>query len=353
MTTQLPTAAPQAAWQPMVVKAAGLCCAVGYQLAAASCAMRAGIAHFQESDFVDKADNALVVASLPLESASGTARLARMAQLALADCAQMSGYLDTENTALMLLAAERGRPHTEPERYHACFQAVQELFSQPFHASSLIIPQGRAGIGEALLRANQLLQDGIVSRVLLLGVDSYLNAASINYYLQNKRLLTRESAMGFIPGEAAAAILLELAHEQSSGLHISGVGIGREEARPDNDTPNRAIGLTQAMREACSKANIAPSEIDFRLSDQNGEQFFSKEAANASTRFMAEEEESRLLPILTIADTVGEVGAAAGCVMLAHLSLLMARKDGPGFTGLAHLANDDGRRCALLLEQFA
>lgn len=337
-------------WQPLLIKAAGLSCAVGYRLAAASCALRAGMDHFQESQFYDHAGEPIPAAFLPAEEMSGTPRLTWLAQCALADCAQVSGMIHSESTALFLLAAERERPHADAERYQQTFDAIQSLFSAPFHATSLIIPQGRAGIGDALHRANRLLQEGEVSQVLLLGVDSYLHAATIDACLKKNTLLTRSNAVGFIPGEAACAILLELARDESSGLHISGVGVAKEASQPQGGTPNQAIGLTQAMRQACAMAKIAPAELNFRISDQNGLAYFAKEASNACTRLMAEK--SKHLPLLTIADSVGETGAAAGCIMLAYLSTIMEREDGPGFTGLAHLANDDGRRCALVLEQF-
>lgn len=342
----------------LYIAGVGLTCAVGYHLRAASCALRAGMDHFQESLFSDLTGNPLVVAQLPIDDLWGAPRLAEIARMALSDCAASMPF-DPASTALLLLASEYGRPHSEPERYQEVWQAVQAQFATPFHPASRILAQGRAGIGDALLRAGQMLlpEDDAnavphgIARVLLLCVDSYLNAATIEHYLQQRRLLTRDNNIGFIPGEAAAAILLELDDGKSAGLHITGIGIAQEAAQPDNDIPNRAMGLSQAMRAACAMAEIAPGELDFRLSDQNGEQYFSREAANAITRLMMED--SKQLPVHTIAYCVGETGAAAGGIMLAYLSQVMPRKDGPGDTALVHLANADGRRCALVLENFA
>ncbi|MBI3230759.1 MAG: hypothetical protein HYZ45_11470 [Burkholderiales bacterium] len=253
--------------------------------------------------------------------------------------------------ALILMAAEKGRPHTENERYdeiwHACVEHITAQGLLPFHASSMIAPHGRAGIGAALQRAQSLLVSNTVSRVLLLGVDSYINSVTISHYLEQERLLCSDNSNGFIPGEGAAALLLELATPQSSGLLITGAGVAREKAVFEGITPNRAIGLTQAIRQALESAKLAPNHLQFRMNDLNGEQYFAKEAANAYTRVMADD--SVLLPLLHIADCVGETGAAAGPLSLAYLSRIMGEQDGPGTQGVLHFANDNGLRAACIV----
>ncbi|WP_338848517.1 hypothetical protein V8J88_06410 [Massilia sp. W12] len=339
-----------AEWQVMRVRSIGLCCSVGYQAASAVCALRAGIDHFQEGAFLDNQGEALALAALPAENHAGLPRLTWLAQHALQDCARQE-MIDSANTCLLLLAAERSRPHTDVERYQASFDAIGQLFSSPFHSSSLILPLGRAGIGHAIWQAQALLRSKQVQKVLILGLDSYLNAATINHYLRQDRLLCSYQSNGFIPGEAAAAIMLELPEQIIPGLYVRGLGLGMEEAQPGNGVPNRAQGMSIAMRQACASAHLTPSELDFRLSDQNGEVFFSREAATASMRLMAHPDnpESIDLPVLTTADCLGEIGAATGCAMLAWMQAVMPRNDGPGLQGLMHLANEDGRRSALAL----
>ena len=97
------------------------------------------------------------MARLPLDDLWGSKRLAQIAKYAVADCAKAAGGIDPNHTALLLLAAEKGRPYTETERYHETFTAIEEVCGARFHASSAFFPGGRAGIGEALLHANKLL----------------------------------------------------------------------------------------------------------------------------------------------------------------------------------------------------
>jgi 3-oxoacyl-[acyl-carrier-protein] synthase I len=170
----------------------------------------------------------------------------------------------------------------------------------------------------------------------------------VQSYLAQERLLCSDNSNGFVPGEGAGAILLTLAANEH-GLLIAGVGCGVELSRPDGEIGNRALGLTQAIRKACAVAGVSPAQLQFRLSDQNGEQYFAKEGANAYSRVMADYK--TFLPVLTIADCIGEVGAAAGVLMLAYLKGVMPQEDGPGKTGIMHLANDDGARSACLIKQ--
>lgn len=193
-----------------------------------------------------------------------------------------------------------------------------------------------------------------VRQVLLVGADSFLDAATIEHYLAENRLLCPDNADGFIPGESAAALLIRLGSARDEGVHITGLGLAREAAQPDGQIPNRATGLTQAIRAALAQARCTPNRLAFRMSDQNGEQFFIREAANAVTRIMLDAvsagQPGTGLPVHHIADCVGETGAAAGPLALAYLAELMPIAGEVGDIGLMHLANDDGARTALVVE---
>ena len=217
--------------------------------------------------------------------------------------------------------------------------------------SSRIIAAGRAGYGEALLQAAALIGHGASERVLLVGVDSLLNAATINHFLANERLLTEDNSDGFLPGEGAAALLVEASDSSQPGLHIAGVGRGQEPGRPDGSVPSRGTGLTDAIRGALRHAALDANALAFRISDQNGEAFYARDAANALTR--ASVPGGTRPDTLTTADCTGEIGAATGPLMTAWMHRAMPRDDGPGHCGLIHLANDHGERAAIVLRLTA
>lgn len=331
---------------PLYITSAGACSAVGMSLDATECALRAGLDHFQESHFYCTTGEPIRVACLHDVDIWGNSRLARWAALAIQECLAGAPGTDLASTPLLLLAAERERPHSDDQRYRDIYERLQQAMGCRFDNRSRIVANGRAGLGPALQLAAQWLAAGEARQVLLVGADSYLDAATIGHYLSAQRLLVPGNSDGFLPGEAAAAVLLN-AQPVASCVAIQGLGVAREEGRPDGSVPNRAMGLTQALRQALENAPVAPGTWQLRFSDQNGEGYFAREASNAFTRLGRQG--LRSLKTLTLADCVGEVGAATGPLMLAWASRLLLQADAPGQFALAHLANDEGTRTALAL----
>ncbi|NIA00925.1 hypothetical protein [Massilia sp. CCM 8734] len=346
----------------IVVSAAGLCCALGYHLDAAVCAIRANMDHFQESMFYSAPTVPLNIAMLPDES-YGPQRIRSWIDYALRDCAQNTTdahlLFDPLCTALIVLVPDNERITSDKKNFEDLAQSAmlhlrKEISPHP-ETDGLDIPyrirvllEGRAGLAQALLMVADELASRQVKQVLLIAADSYLNNVEINFYLEQSRLFVPGNSDGFLPGEAAVALLLRLGSSDERGLHIKGIGIGHETGRWDGSVPSRGIGLTNAIRAACKQAKISPEDLDFRSSDQNGEQFYANDAANAITRVMCG---SHKLSHLTLADKIGEVGCATGPAILAWLSRGMQHSTySAGTTGLIHLSNDNGARCAVVVQ---
>lgn len=356
----------KAQFNSMHIVAGGLCCALGYHLDAALCAIRTNMDHFQESTFYGPSRVPINVASLP-DDVYGEERLQRWIMYAVLDCATRlkdnASLFDVNRTAIVLLGPGSNRfagkqgirlaelTHAAMWKLHCENVRPVPGVSEPTERHRLdVIMKSRAGLADGLLMAAQRLVNDNAAQVLLIGVDSYLNAADINHFLYNNRLLVKGNSDGFIPGEGAAAVVLRRAQSAAPGLHVKGVGTGDEPGRQDGSVPCRAEGLTKAIRTACTQAKISPADLRFHLDDQNGEQFYSTDSANAMTRVMFG---SPKLPHLTLADKVGEIGAAAGPAMLAWMHRDMDDDSfSPGDTGLVHLANDDGLRCAVIVRHY-
>ncbi|MDR2153826.1 MAG: hypothetical protein LBE78_02185 [Burkholderiaceae bacterium] len=334
--------------QSLQIVSSGICCSVGYTARAASCALRAGIDHFQESNFQTSDGDVVRVGCLPNTTDWGAKRQSVWIAQAAKDCLDRAGSPKDDTLVLVALSAEPQRPGVHERKSTEAAIMSGSLLSRQLSGQSHIIHGGRAGLTPALEHVWHTLSKGLCRQVLLIGFDSFLNAQAINHYLEQDRLLVSDNSDGFLPGEAAAAVLLELGPAYSPGVHIIGWGKGEEPGRVDGSVPTRSMGMTAALRQAFKQAGVNCNDLDFRISDQNGESFFVTDAVNALTR-VAEDGGSTPM-VYTTADCTGEVGAATGPLMLAWLYHLLQGQDSPGDCGVIHLANDGGERSAAVVQ---
>ena len=207
---------------------------------------------------------------------------------------------------------------------------------------------GRVGGAVALLQARRLLDEKRCTRAVVAGVDTLLTEITLRAYWQDHRLLTRKNSNGFIPGEAAAAVLLGVATDKVDlSLVLRGLGFAREPAAFGSGRPLRADGLVAAMRAALDEAGLRLDDCDHRIADLNGEQYRFKEAGLAMTRLLRQRKVN--FPMWHPADCIGEVGAAALPAMLAILLAGARNEYLPGPTVLGHLGNDDDMRAAFVV----
>ena len=272
---------------PLRIESGGLCCAVGYHLRAAACAIRANMDHFQDSEFLGDTGTPIVVGRLPDKDCWGSERVARWVTRSVRDCLRDRPDFDPERVALVIVGPEPERPDMTDESYWEIVTAATVQLGMRFHQDSRILPLGRAGLAAALQYAGNCLATPHIDGVLLSAGDSLLNAAAIQHFLTARRLLVPGNRDGFLPAEGAAALLLRRLTDNEPGLRICGYGQAGNLGLRDGETPNRAMGLTEAVRSACTLAGLDPHQLDFRVSDQNGESFLSKEGSNAFTRVMA------------------------------------------------------------------
>lgn len=349
------------------VVSAGLCTALGYDLAASGPALMAGLDAFRSEAFVTDSGVAIPVASLAEPSLWGNARLARWMTLAISDClaraslvgAQGGGTsFDPRRCAVLVLAPDPETLMQQERDLPAVMEKVLAELGMAFSPLSQVLPLGRAGLATALEKARELTQSGHLDHVLLASADSLLDAGLIEQFIDDERLLFAGQRDGFIPGEAAAAVLFRGLPEKRQGpagaLLISGWAQASEAARWDNEVPNRAVGLTRALRQALAQAKLQPQDLKFRVADQNGEAFYAREAANAFTRLMANPEAAKQsLELITLADKVGELGCATGVAALSLLHYAMAHPVfSPGDCGVLHQSQDNGGRCAIVVQRI-
>jgi 3-oxoacyl-[acyl-carrier-protein] synthase-1 len=227
---------------------------------------------------------------------------------------------------------------------------TQEELNIRFHPESRLVESGRVGALTAIKQARNMIYDQNrsreIDRVIVAGVDSLLNAQTLKVYEARERLLSSQNSNGFIPGEAASAVVVERPRASGAQLFCLGIGFGIESATIDSEKPLRADGLTTAIRESLKDAAVMMADIDYRVADVSGEQYWFKEAALSLSRVLRVHKEG--FDIFHPADCIGEVGAAIGGIIMGSMMQAMTKGYAPGTTALHHYSNNDGQRAAAI-----
>jgi 3-oxoacyl-[acyl-carrier-protein] synthase-1 len=87
-------------------------------------------------------------------------------------------------------------------------------------------------------------------------------------------------------------------------------------------------------------------DLDFRMTDISGEQYYFKEASLVLLRLLRKRKEE--FDIWHPTDCVGEVGAVMGLVMIAVLKAACEKNYAKGNYILAHVGNDGGKRSSII-----
>jgi 3-oxoacyl-[acyl-carrier-protein] synthase-1 len=336
--------------EPLAVLGVGLVSGLGLTGAESCAAIRCGINNFNETRFIGSSGDWLVGSAVELEEPwRGVNKLAKMAARAVQDCLDAAPGQDPGRIPLLLCTAEEDRPGRFANLDRALLDGVEHELGIALHPDSRVIPQGRVGGAVALLQARRLLQDERCRSVVVAGADTFLVGETLAAYDEADRLLRKDNSNGFIPGEAAGAVLLGRHEEGSSApLLCRGLGFAREPAPFGSGKPLRAEGLVQAIRGALGEAGIALKDCDHRIADVSGEQYRFKEAALAITRLLRDRKV--LFSLWHPADCLGEVGSATLPAMLAILYWGASKDYLPGPTFLGHLGNDDNKRAAFIAQ---
>ncbi len=335
------------AWTPLRIVSRGMCCAVGHNAPAATAAINARMNHFRETSFFYRGAP-LMGATLYDIDVWSAARCRAMFDSVLRECLIKTSDDQSSEIMLIVLTAEKGRPGAD-KYWHE--KLMEDIYtgSTTFHSYSQVLESGKAGIADALNLANAAFSTAKPPKyVAIVAVDSYLTATSISHYLNSERIKTTDNSDGFMPGEAAAGILLSPESSQHHALWIEGAATALEPAPYGSEDPFRAVGLVKAMRDAAIVANCEIAALDFQLSGVTGEAWYFREEALAIGQ--AIERRVAQFPHIPITRSTGEIGAASPVISLAWLSGVMGKPNSPGKSALLHFGNDDGARSALVVK---
>lgn len=334
---------------PLAITGTGMVTGVGLDAPSSCAAIRCAIDNFQETRFMDSGGEWIMGSEVQLEQPwRGKTKLIKMAAAAINECFANNKQIIPESTPLLLCLSEHGRKGRVIDDDNQFFLDLQDELKLVFHGKSRVVAQGHVSVAVALKHARLLIQDLKVKHVLIAATDSLLVAPTLSHYEENERLLTSQNSNGFIPGEAAAAMVIEPIYAAQEGqLICRGLGFGFEKAHVGTDEPLRADGLTAAIRESLTDADCEMGDLDFRITDISGEQYYFKEASLVLLRLLRKLKDE--FDLWHPAGCIGEVGSVMGLVMIVVLKAACRKNYSKGHNILGHLGNDDGKRSSMIL----
>jgi len=334
------------------VLASGLVTPLGFSGPATLAALRAGVSAVRALPWIDPESGE------PLKGARvslphwwfGVGMLADLVAPAIHECMLAATGQAPRDIPILLgvsMVTRAGRP---PGLDENLLPEVQRRLGLPGHPRSALVALDQVGCAQAMLAAAALLSAGTVKRVIVAGVDSFLDPTTLDAYRARRRLMTASNSNGFFPGEGACAVLLGPAADSAPAgrLMVMGMGTAHEPAPIESTEPFQARGSTQACREALLSAGISMRDIGCRITDLSGEHYKFKEAAFVAGRLdTAQREVAQQLwhPI----EYLGDIGAAILPCLFAQA--LHAGQHGYAARGsaLCHVGSDQGGRAAFVV----
>jgi 3-oxoacyl-[acyl-carrier-protein] synthase I len=372
----------------IAITARGLVSSLGHDVVTSCAAARAGLADPEPLDYfpLRGADGGIEAAvGHPVRDLTlgfeGFARLLRLAQAGLADLerqapegpfhARGTGFYlslpDAERiyrgTALLVDDEEGDRPEEpdgEPDGEAARDQAQRLLAAcaalqgWPYEPTlRFATARGHTGVAEAVAAALADLAAGRVTAAVVGGVDSLLEAETLQWLAHTGRLKSPDAPVGLLAGEAAGFLLLEPA---KAGLAAgrSPLGIVRstlfgDEPRPllSGDSPLGA-GLSRVLQAIAADPGTGDGRL-WLVADLNGEEYRAKDWGLAMVRASGGNGALSSAAVHCPVESFGDTGAASGAVGLCAVTSAFARGYAPAATAAVVSAGDGKERAAIVV----
>lgn len=320
-----------------------------------SAAMRCSYSNFQPIEFyIQNNSEQLLGATATRNIFTGLEHLIEISKAAIDNILNHNNHAFNTIPLIVILPTEKETPLTWKNDYCSIFfNKLQDLFKDiKFSSNSSYHRCGKAGLKNGISQTRSILYDKNQEHVLLLCVDSLLNNHRISLYENYNdtlRLLTENNPDGFIPGEAAIALLLSKP-DGTKQTCITGIGHGKEKATIGSDAVLKSEGASNAIKMAAKNAGCKVRDTDFIISSVSGESYFFKEVSIARTKSL--EQKVATHPLWHPADNIGEVGAAVGGAMIVMGHYAFEGNYAPGNRAVCLLSNDDENRAAFILERL-
>jgi 3-oxoacyl-[acyl-carrier-protein] synthase-1 len=332
-----------------------------------SCAsLRAGLSLMQDLDYLSVENDwfdEVPVVGCPVTGITdgmlGLGRWTKLAARALGDLLE-NAALDRKNLArvgLSVALPPLERPGVDPRiATDLGLRLSQWLEVADLEKRTRVHPGGHAAAIKAVIEARSDLESERLDQVIVGGVDSLLEPETLEGLVEMRRIKTEDNIDGFIPGEAAAFVLLELpekakARGATTLALLDGIGIGEEPRTRESDQPSQATGLSEAIVAAFASLADKGADTGIAVCDLNGETYRAREFGTAVPRVLSHL--AGPLRLWHAADSIGDTGAASAAVSTCVAARALQKGYARSRRALVFGGSDGGLRGALSLVSAA
>jgi 3-oxoacyl-[acyl-carrier-protein] synthase-1 len=328
---------------------------LGLDAPSSSAAVRGAISAIAEHPFiVDKAGEPMCVAmdrALPAQSVL-IERMHELAGSAILEALAVLPRAQPRDPIPVVIGLPEGRPSL-PRNLGRQLASRLEAVGPTTLGSITTIAKGHASGLMALAEARRLVQTGEAELCLAGGVDSYLDADTLEWLDSQDQLMSAENRSGFVPGEAAGFCLIASSRaarrERLKFLaDVVAVATTKEPNRIKTETVCTGKGLAEAITRVTASLRLPREQINFTYCDMNGERYRSEEFSFAVLRTQSAFVETS--DNWTPADCWGDVGAASGPLYACLAIASSQRGYALGPRSLLWTSSEGGERCAALLQ---
>ncbi len=214
------------------------------------------------------------------------------------------------------------------------------------------IQDGGCSMLSGIEQAHRWISSGKTTSCIVLGVDTCMDAQLLRELDQAYRLKSDRGVDGFIPAEAASALLIEPMGSsrrlsRKTLAHLSPVGMGDEPRHQGTEFYSSGRGLQNAISNVL---RCVPKDkpMQWIVCDLNGESYRAAEWGSILGRMPGELGAIQRLDHPK--DCLGEVGAAIGGLLISYVIRCFERRCAPDDTALVWTVADDGKRSAIVVK---
>jgi 3-oxoacyl-[acyl-carrier-protein] synthase-1 len=343
--------------QPVFVVSLGASTLVGRCAWSSAAAVRAGISGFGEHPYmIDTAGEPMRVARAPWLDigVSGTDRFEALLFPAIDQAlAPIQPPQAMKLNVALALGLPAPRPGLPVDLRKVLTSRISQAYRDLFRAAASF-PVGHAGGLIALDAACNKIGKGELDACVVAGVDSYIEPETLEWIEECDQLHGAgplNNAWGFIPGEAAGALLL-MRGEIMQRLRLEplarvlGAATGFESKRIKTETVCIGEGLTGTFRAALANLPDGVRVTDVYC-DINGEPYRADEYGFTCLR--TKERFAAASDFVAPADCWGDVSAAGGPLHLGLAVIAGAKSYANGSCALVWASSESGERGAALV----